>query len=245
MNISKVVSVLKKQNGLYAITLPFKDPETGDPIPVETIITDVITTVTVPMYSQFQPWLRVGDCRLQDLKVVNRMQSIYELPAWLTITPIMYVSDVHLPLNNQRGTWGDVSPAYGIAPSVHGVITAQAYMMLAGEMRSEPTFDYLGHNQVKLLGYPRSMLTFEVAAEHMPNLETIEDSCYQSFMQLAQLDLGEYLWNNLKMYDPIPTAHGEYKLKIDQWERSAETKSELLEKWGDVYHVDMDWTKWM
>lgn len=245
MNISKVVSVLKKQNGLYGITLPFKDEETGAPIPTETVIQDVLATVTVPGYSQFVPWEREGDCNVSDLKCVDQRKSIFMLPAWLCLTPVMYVSDVHIPFMNQRGQWGDIAPAYGISRSVQGVLTAQAYMMTAGQMRAEPTFDYKGFNKIQLLGWPKTVLTFCVAAEHMPNLETIPDSCYDSFMQLANLDLGEYLWNNLKMYDPIPTAHGEYKLKIDQFERCTEQKEQLLEKWRDVYHVDMDWTKWM
>lgn len=245
MNISKVVSTLKRQNGLYGITLPFKNEETGEPIPTETVIREVIAETTVPMYSQFVPWLRIGDCDVKNLKCVDKRNNIYMLPTFLTLTPIMYVSDVRMPTIGSRGTYGDISPAGGIARTMQGVYTANAYMMVAGQMRSEPTFNYEGFNKIKLIGFPKTVLTFEVAAEHLPNLESVEDSCYDSFMQLARLDLGEFLWNNLRNYNPIQTAHGEYQLPIQQWEGASEAREQLLERWRDVYHVDMDWTKFM
>lgn len=245
MNISKVVSTLISQNGWYGITLPFIDETTKQPKPIETVIQGIIEDTTVPMYSQFVPWLREGDCDLKTMKCVNPRNAEYMLPMILTITPVMWVNDVHLPFINARGTFGDVAPAYGINRSVQGVLTSQAYMMVAGQMRNEPSFDYLGHNKIRLYGWPKTTLTFEVACQHMPNLETIEDGCYDSFMQLATLDCKEFMYNNLKHYSPIVTAHGTHDLKIEDYQGASDKKEDLLEKWRDVYHVDMDWTKWM
>ena len=167
------------------------------------------------------------------------------LHPFLTITPIKYVISVRIPQYNNRGSFGDVAPAYGINRSVQGVITSQAYMMLAGQMRSEPTFDYLGENKIKLYGYPKTILTFKVAAEHDPSGETIEDSCYDSFMELATLDMKMFLYNNLKLYEGIPTAFGQISLKVEDYQSAEADKNALLNDWRDKFHLDMDWDQFM
>lgn len=245
MNISKAISQLKMQLGLYGITLPFQDPITKETTPTENVISDVLTTMTIPIYSQFVPWIREGTINVSSLKVVDMREGIYMLPTFLTITPVMYVSSVHMPFNNTRGTYGDIAPAYGINRSVQGVATSQAYMMVAGQMRSEPTFDYLGENKIRLYGYPKTSLVFRVACEHEPNGESIPDSCYDSFMELATLDMKVFLYNNLKLYDGIPTAFGVINLKIEEYQSADADRTALLEKWRDTYHLDMDWEQFM
>lgn len=245
MNMSRLISHLKMQLGLYSITLPFKDSVTGDPIPVENVIRDVIITSTIPVYSQFQPWLREGDADVNSLKVVDRRNNIYMLPAYLTTTPVMYISDVYMPYHSNRGTYGDIAPAYGISQSIQGVATSQAMMMVAGQMRSEPTFDYLGENKVRLFGFPKTMLTFRLACEHEPNGETIAEGCYESFLELATLDMKMFLYNTLKLYDNIPTAFGNIQLKTEDYQPAESERSALLEKWRDVFHLDMAWEHFM
>lgn len=245
MNMSKAISSLKMGLGLYGITLPFKDDVINKPVPTEKVINDVLTTITIPEYSEFVPWIREYDADLSKMKVVDQKQSIYMLHPYLTITPIKYVISVRIPQYNNRGSFGDVAPAYGINRSVQGVITSQAYMMLAGQMRSEPTFDYLGENKIKLYGYPKTVLTFKVAAEHDPSGETIEDSCYDSFMELATLDMKMFLYNNLKLYEGIPTAFGQISLKVEDYQSAEADKNALLNDWRDKFHLDMDWDQFM
>lgn len=245
MNISKAASQLKMQLGLYGITLPFQDPITKQTTPTENVIMDVIKTMTIPIYSQFVPWIRHGDIHVNSLKVVDRIKGIYMLPAFLTLTPVMYVADVSLPFQNTRGTYGDIAPAYGINRSVQGVATSQAYMMLAGQMRAEPTFEYLGENKIRLYGYPKTELSFKVACEHEPNGETIPEGCYDSFMELATLDMKIFMYNTLKLYDGIPTAFGNINLKIEEYQSADADRNTLLDKWRDTFHLDMDWEEFM
>jgi len=245
MNLSKAVTQLKMQLGLYGLTLPFKDEQTGDPIPTENVIREVLVNMTIPIFSQFAPWIRECECNISKMKLVDEDQAIYLLPHYLTLTPVMYVVDVNLPFQNNRGTFGDIAPAYGINRSVQGVLTSQAYMMVAGQMRSEPTFDYLGNNKIRLYGYPRVPLTFKVACQHDPNGESIEESCYDSFMQLAMLDVKQFLYNTLKLYDGIPTAFGNINLKIDDYQSAEADRKALLDDWNDRFHLDMDWEQFM
>lgn len=245
MNISKSVSELKMRLGLYGITLPFQDPLTKETTPTENVIMDVLTTMTIPTYSQFVPWIREGTINIGALKVVDKKSAIYMLPAFLTMTPVMYVSDVRLPFRNTRGTYGDVAPAYGINRSVQGVATSQAYMMLAGQMRAEPSFDYLGENKIRLYGFPKTEVVIEIACEHEPNGESIPEGCYDSFMELAILDMKIFLYNTLKLYDGIPTAFGNINLKIEEYQGADGDRTALLDKWRDTFHLDMDWEKYM
>ena len=239
MNLSKAISSLKMSLGLYGITLPFKDDITGKPIPTENVIRDVLTTVTIPEYSQFEPWVRIADCNLNQMKLVDRRNNIYLLPEFLTLTNVMYVRDVRLPSSITRGTYADITPVFGLNGSAQGVITGNAHMMLAGQMRSEPSFEYLGENKIKLYGWPRTVLTFEVACEHDANGESIPEGCYDSFMELATLDVKIFLYNTLKLYDGIPTAFGEINLKIEEYQGADAERTSLLNEWRDRFHLDM------
>lgn len=246
MNMSRVVSSLISQLGLYSITLPFNDPTTKSPIPTETIIHQILVDTTIPMFSQYQPWIREGEINIIDLKCIDRNNHIYMLPGILTTTEILYVVNVDLPVQNNRGTYGDISPSYGINRSVQGVITGMEYMMLAGQMRSEPTFEYLGHNKIRLYGYPRTEIVIKVACCHEPNGETIEESTRAAFIQLATLDVKEFLYNNLKYYNDLPSAFGNVKLMIEEFSSATSDKASLLKEWDDTFHLDIvDYIEWM
>ncbi len=245
MNLSKCVRSLIMQVGIYGLTLPFVD-QNKKAIPTEVVLHDVLTNVTIPEYSEFVPWTREGEIEITKLQVIDEKLGIYMLPAFLTLTDVKDVIDVHMPYYNQRGTFGDIAPAYGINRSVQGVATSQAYMMLAGQMRSEPTFEYLGNNKIRLYGYPKTTVAFKVSCDHEPNGESIPDSCYDSFMELATLDVKQFLYNSLKLYDGIQTAFGEVKLKTEDYQSAESDRKALLDQWRDLAHLDGDESfEWM
>lgn len=248
MNLSEIISSVIMQLGLYNITLPFKNDKTGDIIPVENVIRNVLVTTTIPRYSQFVPWIRTGNININQLKIIDRSNNIYMLPSILTTTDVLYVVDVH-PANNFCGTYIDsTAPIYGGVNSlVEGFINATEYMMVSSQMRAEPTFDDLGYNKIRLYGYPRSaMITIKVACNHEPNGETIEEGCRDSFLELAILDIKEFLYNNLKYYEEIPSAFGSIKLRIEDYQSASSDRDQLLEKWRDTFHLDfIDYIEWM
>ena len=238
MNLSKCISALIMQNGLYQIVLPFIDQATKKPKPTEQVLHEVISTVTIPVYSEFVPNVVTGTAHVRDLKVIDERNGIYLLPAHLTYTEVKSVLDVRLPFHNARGTFGDIAPAYGINRSVQGVATSQAYMMVAGEMRNEPTFKYLGNNKIQLFGWPKTILEFELGCEHEANGETIPSTCYDSFMELANLDVQVFLWNTLRHYEELPTAFGTIKTNSQDWQGAEDKRKALLDDWRDKFHLD-------
>ena len=202
MNISDIATTLKMELGLWDITLPLKD-ENGKTKPIESVIQSVIEKITLPMYSQYVPWIRTGDCPIRNLKAVDKRRGIYMLPAFLTITPVMYVINIE-PTQRNVGAYGSIIPGYG----------------------------YTGYGGVG-------------AAAHLPNLETIEESCYSSFMQLATLDMKIFLWNLLKRYRNLPSAHGMIPLEIDEYQNASEEKKTMLADWDDRFHLDLPIWKYM
>jgi len=253
MNLSRAISHIKLMLGLYQMGLPFKDSITGEPTPTENVIMDVMTTVTIPIYSQHQPWVREGTGDLRSLKAIDRNNGIYILPGYLTTTPVMYVVDVSIPMYGNRGVYsglsygnGFIAPMHGLYRGAQAVASSQAANMLMGQMRAEPSFEYLGENKIRLYGFPRSEVLFSLACEHEPNGETIPDGCYESFLQLAALDMRVFLYNTLKLYDQIPSAFGNINLKIEEHQGADSERTALLNQWGEVDHLDfVDWVKFM
>ena len=54
-----------------------------------------------------------------------------------------------------------------------------------------------------------------------------------------------FLYNNLKLYDEIPTAFGNIKLKIEDYNGADNERTQLLERWRDTFHVDFDFSLFM
>ena len=245
MNLSRCISALIMQNGLYQVVLPFVDNNTKKPKATEEVIQEVLATMTIPIYSEFVPNVVSGPCNVKDMKVIDEKNGIYMLPAYLTHTEVKSVIDVRFPDINNRGTYGDLGYLpYGTAQSPQGTITGMGYLMLAGQMRAEPTFDYKGYNKIQLIGWPKTILLFEVACEHEPNGETIPSTCYDSFMELANLDVQVFLWNTLRHYEELPTAFGTIKINSQDWQGAEDKRKALLDEWRDKFHVDQIGSAW-
>ena len=253
MNLSKAINSLKLSLGLYQITLPFKNENTGELTPTENVIRDVITTTTIPIFSQFSPWVKELEASLNTLQVVNKERGIYMLPKMLCTTPIYTIHSIELPMYRGRGEiYGDImtsgySTTYGgIGRATQDVLTATASAMLVSQIKAQPSFEYLGENKVRLYGFPRTVLKFKVSAEHEPNGESIPPTCYESFMKLATLDMKVFLYNTLKLYDNISSAFGPVQLKIEDYSSADGERTALLNDWTEVFHLDnIDWIQFM
>lgn len=248
MNLGRVVNHLIYELGLYQTPLPFKDSTTGQPMAVENVVMNVLQTMTIPVYSQFVPWNKECIADLRSLKVVDDKLGIYILPAYLTITPVLWVNNVSLPPSVGRGTFSDIDLGIymGMSKSIQGIAAGQAQLMLADQIRQEPTFEYVGQNKIKLYGWPRTELVFSVAAQHEPNGESIPDGCYDSFLELATLDMKIFLLNQLKLYDQVQTAFGTINLKTEDYQAAIGERKELLDNWRNTYYVDQPYAiTWM
>lgn len=233
MNLSRAISAIITQYGLFNVNLPFDDR-------VENVIHNILSTETIPIYSEFVPWERTATVNLAYMKLIDKHMNIYLLPEELTTTDVKYVISVKPPFEVNRGIYGDVSVPFGVARSIQGVIANQAYSMVVGQARAEPTFEYLGENRIRLYGFPKTWTSISVAAEHDANGESIPASCYDSFMQLAKLDVKVHLYNTLKLYDGMASAFGAISLKLEDHQSAESDRNTLLEEWRNTFHLDMN-----
>lgn len=240
MNMSDVVSHIILMNGLYNISLPFNEP-------TENVIQNVIKTSTIKVFSQFAPQKKEHTARRDQLKSVDKATHVYLLPGILTTTPVMYVIDISPEYNPPgRGFYQGIGSYYGIPEALRMTSVASSYAMAIGQARAEPSFEYLGHNKVRLYSFSNMPLTIKVACEHDVNGETIPDSYYSSFLKLAELDTKVFLYNTLKLYDGMASAFGTINLKIDELQSAIQDRETYLEEIRSTFHLDMvEWIEYM
>ena len=82
------------------------------------------------------------------------------------------------------------------------------------------------------------ILDIEFNLQHADNLSTVKKTMYDSFYELAILDIKNFLFGALKHFRNIQTAYGTITLDIDDWASSANDRKDLLEKWRDVFHLE-------
>ena len=242
--MSDIIASTIMLQGLNNIIVPFKDID-GKPVPISNFLMDVAKHITIPTYSTFVPNEKRAIADLQHLQRIDRQHNIYILPKELTTTPVISVLGVKLPQTGARGTFGDINPAFGINRSIQGVLAGQAHMMIAGQMRAEPTFEYLGENKIQLSGWPMTLLEFRVSARHDVNGESLKPSCYESFQRLFLIDVKQALYNTLKHYNEIPTAHGNINLRIEDLQSAEQERVALIDSMKEVFHLDLDFTQFM
>lgn len=234
-NLSSAITRIKLKLGLNAIVTPF--PELNN------VIKEIITTITIPVFSQYCPQKETVPINTKDLRIAHKGQNMteYFLPNWkkecLEITDVRYSETEvaglgfytgHFPLF-ENGLMG----AYMLSN-----VTSQ----LMQQMIPKFTFKYIkkGHRLQLYNAYYNSEMYLDINFVHDTSLASIPPTAVESFMQLALLDVKENLYPTLKAFNQIESAYGRIDLKIDNWENAEQERKELIDKWDDVYHLDYD-----
>lgn len=234
MNLSDLMTSIKMDLGIYGLALPFKE---GDKV-----LFDVLKLKTNKMFSIFCPYKLQVMLNLHDLKCIRQdyVESIYLLPQGLFgDRKLLYVDNV-TPKQNLLGS-GYINPIFdGSVEMYNSLILTQANANLISMAAPPITFKYIKPNRVHLYNTATiyGEMYFDLAYEHSDNLQTIPDTAYDSFYDLAVLDEKCFLYNTLKHYNNIQTAFGEISMHIDDWADAAGERKDLLEHWRDTYHED-------
>lgn len=233
MNLSEVITELKLQLGLMAITLPFKDDMD--------IFKYVIENITLKYYSLDQPYYEKIELNLGDLEKIKETSdsTTYILPNVFNNRKILFIRDIEYAEVNVHGY-----PYYGGVPlragTIQDNILANAGNNLSSAIVPRLTFEYKPPRELTLWNVIHSStIVVEFAFEHDKNLSSIPDTCRESFMELALLDMKVVLYNSLKHYDQIPSAFGSIQLKIDEWASAESERKDLLKQWGELYILDV------
>lgn len=246
MNITDVVNDIKLTQGLNSIALPYEQS-------VENVIQEILK-VTVREFSDFKPYIREGYAMKKDLVSPNditKKMDIYLIPTELLITRVKTASAEMAGTGpSQSYDSSSISPFTVIPPFVGfgsyypqdiigGVATGTAINKFVGITSALPNSKYLGHNKIQLFNFPQECaIKFLVKCEHDPSLETIDDSCYTAFVELATLDVQRTLYANLKNMQNIGSAFKEIQLKIDEWSGAEAAQKELIKTWKQTFHLD-------
>jgi hypothetical protein len=235
MNLSELFSSIKMDLGIYGIALPF-EKENDE-------LHKVLKLKTIKTYSQFYPHIMRLDLKLDDLRCLKSHynESIYELPDVFGDRRLLYVRKVE-QRNKLLGN-GYMNPVLDDSMDMYNsLMMGQAAANLTSAATPPFTFKFVGPNLLHLynMSTMANELTIEFGLEHFDNLASVPNTAWESFYELALLDIKHFLYGVLKHYDQLQTAYGTINLHIDDWSSAEADRKELLNQWRDVYHLDTE-----
>jgi len=233
MNVSDLLTSIKMDLGIYGLSLPFEKPD-------DTLF-NVIKLKTLTTYSVFFPYTLKMNLDIRTLTCLNSnySESSYVIPDLFGDKKIIMIKNVN-PKNKSFSN-GYTSPIFdGEISTYESLMMGQASADLMSLAAPPMTFKFQEPNILVLYNYATMYgeIDVEVGLAHAPNLATIPSTQWESFYELALIDVKRFLYNTLKHYNEIQTAYGTIQLKIDDWSNSESDRKEMIEKYRDVSHLE-------
>ncbi len=134
---------------------------------------------------------------------------------------------------------------HGGMPSADSVIETFADVgiaaMLCQAMTRTMTFQFRKPDKLMVFdGWAGGYYEADVCLTHDPSLSTVPDTAFTNLLELATLDMEEYLYNKLKRKNNLDLGIGSIDLHIDDWQGAAADKKALLKDWDDENSVDLE-----
>lgn len=236
MNASQLLTSIKMDLGIYGLRLPF---DNGDKS-----LMDVIQLKSIKTFSTFFPQVKRLSIDLnKDVECLKSeyTESKYVLPDLFPGREILYIRNIELK-SKLLGN-GFISPTFdGSIETYNMLMMTQANANLASVAAPAITFKFEPPNIMYLFNVATAygMIDIELALEHSENLATIPQTAWESFYELALLDIKRFLYNTMKHYTELQTAYGNINLRIDEWSNAESDRKDLIEKWRDVYHLEAE-----
>lgn len=244
MNISDVINDIKLSHGLNTIALPYDKP-------VEQVIAEILK-ISIRTFSRFKPYVREYDEWIKNLRYASefdKRRGIFILPEQITVSEVFdaYAYPTAPPpgdgeVNTNPFTVG--SPFVGFG-SYYPQDIVNASMIGAGVNKyaaitsNPPSTEWMGFNKIRLINFPDNVwVHFVVNCSHDLTGETIPESCVESFMELASLDVERTLYSQLKNMTGTGGAFKESQIKIDEWSGAEQARKELINQWTNTFHYD-------
>ena len=222
--------------GIYSIKLPVSELD---------LFKDVVQDTTIPVFSTYCPFRKsiIGD--LNEMRINDRykaddsslISNEYQLPSLFPQQQCIGLNNIR-PYIEYNGMM--MTASYETIESYETLATGQALADLASTMIPPQTFEFVPPNTFRIYNQVlyNNKVWLDLLYTHSPELNTIPLSARESFFKLALLDMKIFIYNNLRQYMNIETAHGKVDLKIDEWSGAEGDKASMLEKWDDTYHFD-------
>lgn len=236
MNVSELITSIKMDLGVYGMALPFEDEEKT--------FYDVIKLRTIKTFSQFYAHIMRVDLNLDDLvcRKTEYNESVYEIPMDLFgDRQLLYVRKVDRKNKLLGNSYLDPMLEDGM-DLYQATMLGHASANLLSTAIPPFTFKFVQPNLLYLYNSSAmaNTITIEFGVEHFDNLGSIPRTAWESFYELALIDIKRLLYNALKHHNEIQTAFGSINLRIDDWQNAESDRKELIERWRDVHHLDAE-----
>ena len=236
MNTSQLLTSIKMDLGIYGLRLPFDDPDKA--------MIDVIKLKTLKTFSTFLPQVKTVSVNLStEVECIKEeyTESVYVLPDIFPGQEIMYIRNITMK-SKLLGN-GFISPTFdGSIETYNMLMMTQANADLASIAAPAITFKFEPPNKMYLYNVATAygMIDIDFALEHAENLSTIPITAWETFYELALLDIKRFLYNAMKHYSELQTAYGTVNLRIDDWSNAESERKDLIEKMRDTYHLEVE-----
>lgn len=237
MNTSQLLTAIKMDLGVYGLRLPFDNPDQS--------IMDVIKLKTLKTFSSFYPQVVKLTLNLAtELECLKEeyTESVYIIPEdMFGGREIMYIRNIHLK-NKLLGN-GYIAPIFdGTIETYNALMMTQANANLASVAAPAITFKFEPPNKMYLYNVATAYgeIDVEFGIEHAENLSTIPQTAWESFYELALIDVKRFMYNTMKHYSELQTAYGTINLKIDDWASAESDRKEIIERLKDIYHLETE-----
>lgn len=235
INMSKLVSRIKKDLGIYGLVLPIDNADEE--------IAEHIRDTTLETFSNFFPSEERVSLDLATLEVLkdHYQESIYTLPdvfGGRDIISIRRVKPRSLLLSG-----GYYAPYIDSTPDLYyGLMQGKANADLISSAAPPFTFKFVAPNKLYLYNITTlyGIIDVDFNMAHARNLTTVKKSMYDTIYQLSLIDVKNFLYGFLKHYKTINTAHGTITLEIDDWANAQSEREDLISKWREVYHLEQE-----
>ncbi len=161
---------------------------------------------------------------------------------------ILGVKDIDWEKFNGNGVAQNVVSGYGMYDVANGYYNTDDILML--QMRADSLslynnsiyVDFEPPNRVRLMSAGGGNISTRINAypiyifvEHNPSLTTISATQMETFEALAQADIANFLYKNLKYFDGMETVYANVDLKLQDLETEAGKREEILNYIKDSY----------
>lgn len=118
------------------------------------------------------------------------------------------------------------------ASTMAAVASMQAVAAISKNFTHSLTWDFKQPNILILYnGWTGGTYEVELLMDHDPSLSTIEPGAFDTFIEIAQLNVQVLLYNKLKRVQNLDVGVGSIELKIDDW---ADAEQRLKDKLTDL-----------
>ena len=232
-NLSELITSIKMDLGLYGLSLPIED--------LDKTLYEVIKLKTIKTFSAYMPNKHRIELDIANLDFIkqNYTETIIRLPNIFGDRRIISIGTVNYGDYNRSTGYSSVPEMYGTMDLYNSVQLSAATAHVNSLITPSFTFKYESPNILHLYNFSTisTKLIVEVYLEHFDNLMSIPNGAFLSFEKLALLDIQAFIYNIVKHYDQIQTAHGSVTLKIDDWEQAREKREDLLKEWDRTAHL--------